>query len=301
MSEASFSFQELREASNVDVADLESLTASDGVTLSYRRYAPASPRAAVLFYHGGGAHSGAGYQYVGNGLQTQFDTVVYTPDIRGHGASGGPRGDAPSPKQVWADMTTFIKHIRAEFPHLPLFLGGHSSGVGVTLNYAGQPDHEPVNGYVFLSPQLGFRAQTDRPSLTAPFAKVDASAFVAYAMSGGTSHGHDYAVQFNYPAELLAADPGLVAAITVNMSVALTPSAPRDQFAALDRPFSLWIGSEDELFLPDKVLAFADLAVAVRADSQASSIPGAKHLSVLVRAHETIGPWIAHTVQERKV
>ena len=291
----------MREVSKVNLANLESLTADDGVTLSYRRYAPASPRAAVLFYHGGGAHSGAGYQYVGNGLKTQFDTVVYTPDIRGHGASGGPRGDAPSPKQVWADITTFIKHIRAEFPHLPLFLGGHSSGVGVTLNYASQPDHEPVSGYVLLSPQLGIRAQTDRPSLAAPFAKVDASAFVAYAMSGGTSHGHDYAVQFNYPAELLAADPGLVAAITVNMAVALTPSVPREQFATLDRPFGLWIGSEDELFLPDKVLAFADLAVSVRADSQVNSIPGAKHLSVLVRAHETIGPWIAHIVQEKKV
>ena len=290
----------MREVTKVNLANLESLTADDGVTLSYRRYAPASPRAAVLFYHGGGAHSGAGYQSVGNGLQTQFDTVVYTPDIRGHGASGGPRGDAPSPKQVWADITTFIKHIRAEFPHLPLFLGGHSSGVGVTLNYASQPDHEPVSGYVLLSPQLGIRAQTDRPSLAAPFAKVDASAFVAYAMSGGTSHGHDYAVQFNYPAELLAADPGLVAAITVNMAVALTPSVPREQFATLDRPFGLWIGSEDELFLPDKVLAFADLAVSVRADSQVSSIPGAKHLSVLVRAHETIGPWIAHIVQEKK-
>ena len=301
MSEASFSFQELREAGKVKLARLESLTASDGVTLSYRRYAPTSPRAAVLFYHGGGAHSGAGYQCVGNGLQTQFDTVVYTPDIRGHGASGGPRGDAPSPKQVWADITTFIKHIRAEYPHLPLFLGGHSSGAGMTLNYASQPDHEPVSGYVFLSPQLGVQAKTDRPALAAPFAKVDASAFAAYATSGGTSHGHDYAVQFNYPAELLAADPGLVAAITVNMSVALIPSAPHEQFAALDRPFGLWIGSDDELFLPDKVLAFGDLAVSVRADSEVSSIPGAKHLSVLVRAHETIGPWIAHMIEAHKV
>ena len=215
--------------------------------------------------------------------------------------SGGPRGDAPSPKQVWADITTFIKHIRTEFPHLPLFLGGHSSGGGVTLNYASQPDHEIVNGYVFLSPQLGFRAQTDRPCLSAPFAKVDTSAFVAYAMSGGTAHGHDYAVQFNYPAEILAGDPGLVAAITVNMAVALTPLAPHDQFAILDRPFGLWIGSEDELFLPDKVLAFADLAVSVRAHSQVSSIPGAKHLSVLVRSHETIGPWIADMIKEEKL
>lgn len=299
MSETSFSFQELREAGKDNLASPESLIASDGIALSYRRYVPSSPRAVVLFYHGGGAHSGAGYQYIGNGLQTYFDTVVYMPDIRGHGDSGGPRGDAPSPKQVWADITTFIRQIRAELPHLPLFLGGHSSGVGVTLNYASQPDREPVTGYVFLSPQLGFRAQTDRPSLAIPFAKVDASAFAAYAMSGGTLHGHDYAVQFNYPTKLLADDPGLVAAITVNMSVALTPSAPHQQFATLDRPFGLWIGSEDELFLPDKVLAFADLAVSVRADSQVGIIPGTKHLSILVRAHETIGPWITYMVEKK--
>jgi acylglycerol lipase len=301
MAEASFSFQELREAGKVELASPEYLTASDGVRLAYRRYAPASPRAAVLFYHGGGAHSGAGYQFVGSGLQTLFDMVVYTPDIRGHGASGGPRGDAPNPKQVWADITTLIKHIRAEFPHLPLFLGGHSSGAGVALNYTSQPDREPVSGYAFLSPQLGVQAKTDRPSLTAPFATVDTSAFVAYATSGGTSHGHDYAVKFNYPAETLASDPGLVASISVNMSVALIPSAPQEQFAGLDRPFGLWIGSDDELFLPDKVLAFGDLATSFRAVSQVRFIPGAKHLSVLVRAHETIGPWIEGLISEKKV
>lgn len=293
MSEASFSFQELRDASSVVIAGREALTASDGLSLSYRRYVPAAPRAALLFYHGGGAHSGVGYQHVGSGLQSQFDTVVYTPDIRGHGASGGSRGDAPSPRQVWDDITTFIRHIRAEYPGIPLFLGGHSSGAGLALNYAYQPDREPVSGYVLLSPQLGMRAQVDRPSLAAPFATVDGSAFAAYALSRGALHGHDYAVQFNYPAHLLASDPGLVAGITVNMSLALVPSAPHEQFAALDRPFGLWIGSDDELFLPDKVLEFAQLSRSVRAYSQAHTVPGANHLGILVRAHETIGPWLA--------
>jgi alpha-beta hydrolase superfamily lysophospholipase len=181
MTAASFSFQELREASQVVLPKLQALTASDGVTLAYRRYVPTLPRAALLFYHGGGAHSGVGYQYLGHGLQTQFDTVVYMPDIRGHGASGGPRGDAPSPKQVWTDITTFIQHMRAEFPHLPLFLGGHSSGAGLALNYTSQPDHEAVNGYVFLSPQLGVQAQTERPALAAPFATVDVPAAVSAA------------------------------------------------------------------------------------------------------------------------
>ena len=296
MGETSFSLQELRDAEPADLPDPLALTAQDGVALAYRRYAPASPRAALLFYHGGGAHDGAGYQWLGQGLQTHYDTAVYLPDLRGHGASDGPRGDAPSPDQVWTDITTFIAHIHTELPEVPLFLGGHSSGAGLALNYAGWPGREPVSGYVFLSPQLGPDAHTGRPSLPAPFVRVDGASFAAYFASGGAAHGHDYAVHFNYSPSLLAADPGLVAAITVTTSVALTPAAPGPQFAALDRPFGLWIGSEDELFVPDRVLAYADLATGVGSLSQAAVIPGAKHLSVLVRAHETIGPWITRTV-----
>ena len=300
MADESFSMQELRNAIRVRLPGVESLTASDGVMLAYRRYAPAAPRAALLFYHGGGAHSGASYQYIGDGLKEKFDMIVYTPDIRGHGASGGARGDTPNPKQVWTDISTFIEHIRGEFPQLPLFVGGHSSGAGLVLNYVSQADHEPADGVVFLSPQLGSQAKVDRPDLAAPFAKVDGSAFAAYAMSGGREHGHDYAVQFNYPAQVLKADPGLVAAITVGMSVALIPSAPAEQFAALDRPFGLWIGEEDELFVPARVLSFGELAARVRSDSAVGVIPGAKHLSVLVNAHETVGPWIMGRIGKKK-
>jgi acylglycerol lipase len=292
MTEASFSVQELREAAPVSLPDAESLVAGDGVTLAYRRYPVASPRAALLFFHGGGAHSGAGYQWLGRGLQSQSGVAVYMPDLRGHGASGGPRGDAPSPAQMWDDVDRFLELIRSELPRVPLFLGGHSSGAGLALNYAGRSGSEPVSGYVFLSPQLGPQSRTWRPEPSAPFVRVEGASFAAYAESGGAKHGHDYAVRFNYPGDLLAADPGLVSAITVTTSVALTPAAPGPQFASLDRPFGLWIGSEDELFLPDKVLAFGDLAASVRADSDMGVMPGANHLSVLLRAHETIGPWI---------
>jgi acylglycerol lipase len=299
MSEASFSFTELNEASKNALAPVELLRARDGIKLAYRRYEPEVPRAALLFYHGGGAHSGASYQHLGHGLQTQFDTLVYMPDIRGHGASDGPRGDTPSAEQVWADITTFLAHIHARFPHLPLFLGGHSSGAGLALNYASRPGHTPVDGYVFLSPQLGVYSQTARPDLAAPFAIVDAAAFANYATKGSPMYGHVHAVRFNYPAEVLAADPGLVASITVNMANALTPYAPRDQFVAIDHPFGLWIGEEDELFLPEKVLAYGTLAVSVRAASRTSSIPNAKHLTVLLKAYEVIGPWIMQMIHSQ--
>lgn len=296
MLEASFSFKELQVASTIELPIPETLTASDGVRLSYRRYAPGAPRAAVLFYHGGGAHSGAGYQYLGSGLQTQFDVVVYMPDIRGHGDSGGDRGDTPNSKQVWTDISTFIKHIRAEHPQLPLFLGGHSSGAGLILNYANQPSFEPVDHYIFLSPEFGFRSKTARPSLPKPFAKVNIPAFIINAISGGLFCGHFYAVRLNYPAELLASDKGLVASYTVNMANALTPSKPHQQFTNLDRAFGMWIGTDDELISPSMVLAFADLAASVRPASEAGSISKAKHLSILLNAYETIGPWIARLV-----
>jgi len=297
MSKAPFSFDELQSENTVELPDPETLTASDGVTLSYRRYTPIAPRAVVLFYHGGGAHSGAGYQFLGSGLQNEFNLAIFMPDIRGHGASEGPRGDTPSPRQVWKDITTFIKHIHAEFPQLPLFLGGHSSGAGLILNYASQPNHEAIDNYIFLSPEFGFRSKTARPSLATSFAKVNTLPFIINAMSGGLLSGHSRAVRFNYPAEMLASDKGLVSSYTVNMANAITPYAPHRQFSKIDRAFGLWIGADDELISPDRVMAFADLAVLVRAASEVGSISKAKHLSILVNAHAMIGPWIAHQVQ----
>lgn len=301
MSETTLSLDELRTANTIELPAPETITAGDGVKLSFRRFVPATPAAAVLFYHGGGAHNGAGYQYIGNGLQTQFDTVVYIPDIRGHGASEGPRGDAPNPKQVWKDISALIRHIRSEFPRLPLFLGGHSSGAGLVLNYASQPDHQPVDNYIFLSPEFGFRSNTARPSTSRPFATVNVLAFLINAISRGLLRGHSHAVQFNYPAEVLTSDKGMVGSYTVNMANAVTPSAPHKQFSCLDRAFGLWIGTDDELLLPDMVLAFADLAASVRAHSEAGGIPGAKHLSILLKAHETIGTWVRQSIHTQFV
>ena len=297
MSERSISFHELRNAAKFPLPTAHFLVAADGTCLAYRSYLTHEPRAVLLFYHGGGAHSAAGYQFLGKGLQANYDTVVITPDIRGHGASGGTRGDSPTPTHVWEDISSFIRQIRQQYPGIPLFLGGHSSGAGLVLNYAVRQGREKVEGYVFLSPQLGARANTDRPSIAVPFARVNESAFAAYAASGGTAHAHDHAVQFNYPGEILASDPGLVSSITVSMSAALIPSAPSNQFASLDAPFGLWIGTEDELFLPERVLQFGSIALNPLSKSRVAVIPGEKHLSVLVRADATIGPWIVDVLR----
>lgn len=89
-----------------------------------------------IFYHGGGAHSGAGYAHLAAGLRDGSGVAVYTPDIRGHGHSQGERGDAPSTEQLFRDVDGFVDLVRGAHPDRPLFVGGHSSGAGLVLNYA---------------------------------------------------------------------------------------------------------------------------------------------------------------------
>ena len=285
---APFSSEEISSAEKGFTPTLQFLEASDKTKLAYREYIPKQITAVLLFYHGGGAHSAAGYQHMANGLSNRFNIAVFTPDIRGHGDSGGERGDAPSTQQqVFDDVGLFIQHIRMKYPGKALFLGGHSSGAGLTLNYSNSMKREKVQGYLFLSPQLGFRSRTERRDNPNPFATVKNDLFMENAMHG--THGNSKAVFFNYPEKTLKKDPKLITAITVNMANALTPTAPAMQIQALDMPLGVWIGEEDELLDAVKVTSF------VKKNNPAAYIKiieKEKHLSILLTASDPMGIWI---------
>ncbi len=272
------------------------ISASDNIQLAYHTYVPDNPKASMIFFHGGGAYSGAGYQLIGKGLSQYYDVAVYIPDLRGHGESQGERGDTPTPKQVWRDVNTFISLVNSQHTGIPLFLGGHSSGAGMVLNYSSWEDRKPVAGYIFLSPQLGYRSKTDRADKKNSFVSVSIGPFVLNSMSFGLLCGHYKAARFNYPANV---DSRIVRYNTVNMANALTPTDPHEQFKQLDQSFGMWIGKNDELFIPEKVLAFADLATQVRETSISNMIPEEEHLSILINAHQFIGKWITQQLEKK--
>lgn len=306
MSNEPFSFQELRNVKEIPLPPIETVAATDGIKLAYRSYVPKQSKAALIFYHGGGAHSAAGYQYLGAGLSSRYKIATFTPDIRGHGKSEGARGDTPNPQQVLKDISSLVMHIKKQYPHLTLYLGGHSSGAGLILNYSSFAGKEDVAGYVFLSPQLGYRSKTGRTDNPHPFARVNVLPFIINGMTGGALLGHSKAVTFNYPAELLKADTGFVGYNTVNMANALTPSSPREQLNQLDKPLGVWIGALDEVLDADKVVSFVksahpDAKVVSLVKSASSGIyvekvPGEKHLSILIKGAQYIGPWILQTI-----
>ncbi|MEA1928215.1 MAG: alpha/beta fold hydrolase [Candidatus Auribacterota bacterium] len=282
-----FSFEVIRKAEKVFIPPLQYIKAGDEVRLAYRAYIPEEISAVLVFYHGAGAHSGLTYPHIGDGLSRHFNIAVYTPDMRGHGFSGGERGDAPSSEQVLDDVATFIRFVRARHPGKALFLGGHSAGCGLVLNYSDIKKPERVEGYVFLSPYLGFRSKTDRENNTHPFATAREEVFVKHAIDG--REGHTEAVFYHYPEEVLEANPEMVTAITVNLSNAVTPSSPWMQLLSLKAPLAMWIGENDEAFDPDKVVSYIKSG---KPDSELTILEDETHLSVILNASRYIGPWI---------
>lgn len=311
-----FSFQELSAPTEDDDSgepvptSTTTVKASDGVDLAVHVYEPPNSNSstktkttALVLYHGGGAHALAGYPHIGKGLARKHGITVYLPDLRGHGTSGGPRGDAPSPQQVWRDIDSVLAMVDSTHQHSKIFLGGHSSGGGLVVNYAtahkkdGDTDSkvlDPVelDGYVLVAPELGYLSKTARPGRT-DFASVRIWPFIVNAIFGWLANYK--AVRFHYPAKLLEDDPGMVGFNTVGMANAITPESPREQLSTMTAtkgaiPVALWVGADDELFTAEKVAAFVDTTT--NHNNVAEVLPEKNHLGILVDIHEPIGQWI---------
>lgn len=294
-----FSLKEIKSADKKALSTLEYVQASDDTSLAFRSYLPLQAKAVLIFYHGAGAHSGLSYNHIGVGLRDEFEIAVYMPDLRGHGNSGGDRGDAPSDKQVWQDINTMITHARVQYPNLPIFVGGHSGGAGLTLNYATWEKRAPVDGYVFLAPYFGFRSETNHDKDKNggyEFSTINVSDFVINSMSRGLFFGHSKAVKFNYPASVLENNPKIVTFNTINMSKSVTPYSPDTQLLEL-KQFGLWIGNKDEAFDPLKVTRFAEENSDIKANKEIKMIEGENHFSIIIGASKFIGPWISSVIR----
>lgn len=135
---------------------------SDNIELAYFPFLSIQkPVCSLIFIHGGGAHSGAGYQHLANNLQINYNINVFLLDLRGHGKSDGDRGDCSSAQRILEDIKLFVDYIKEKYPEIPITLGGHSSGGGLVLNYSSWKNKSPVDSNIFVSPKLGYRSKPD--------------------------------------------------------------------------------------------------------------------------------------------
>jgi alpha-beta hydrolase superfamily lysophospholipase len=105
----------------------------------YRHWAAEDPRAAVIFLHGFGEHTGVYHRYAFALNAAGID--LWAVDQFGHGLTPGPRGDFGSLADSSDLADTLTELAEGERPGLPLFAQGHSFGAVVTLTrLLDQPD-----------------------------------------------------------------------------------------------------------------------------------------------------------------
>lgn len=97
----------------------------------YRHWAAAEPRAAVVFLHGFGEHTGVYHRYGFTLNAAGID--LWAVDQFGHGLTPGDRGNFGTIEDSSALAERLSELAEQEHPGLPVFAQGHSFGAVVTL------------------------------------------------------------------------------------------------------------------------------------------------------------------------
>lgn len=212
------------------------LVAADGVRLFIADWASpeAGRRGGIVLMHGLGEHCGR-YAHVAEFLTSQ-GWMVRGYDHRGHGRSGGRRGDVPDTETLARDAVMVIEDFGRRIGSAP-FLLGHSMG-GLFAAQVATANLVPLRGLILSSPALAVRLSAAQQllhkllaaavpglginnGLQANYLSHDASVVQAYendrlvharisarllnAMLGAMSFTHSHAASLAIPVLLLVA------------------------------------------------------------------------------------------------
>jgi alpha-beta hydrolase superfamily lysophospholipase len=132
------------------------LNAADGIPLfvaDWPGHNPQAHKAWIVLMHGLGEHSGR-YAHVAR-FFNDCGWSVRLYDHRGHGRSGGPRGDVPDGKAMLRDAKLVVDDL-AQHAGAPPLLCGHSMGGLFAARFA-VAALSPLRGLILSSPALSLR------------------------------------------------------------------------------------------------------------------------------------------------
>ncbi|RFB05609.1 alpha/beta hydrolase [Parvularcula marina] len=272
-------------------------TARDDTTLSARVYGE-NDGTQIVYLHGVNSRAellnkSAGLLSGASGAQ------VITPDIRGHGKSGGAPYRVDYIGQYEKDLADIVSVLREENPDGRIIIAGHSMGGGIAMRFALLEEKPTIDGYLLFSPNFG-EGPTQHPTPETagtaedpgrPFVLFDQKPFLGvlmYNMLGITLANDTPVLYFNAPGEPVAYSYGAI--------LSAQPVAPKDSskaLAAVDVPLFVMIGERDEVFLASAYPEF----VSTHSDGEAVVIPRHGHNSLMndPAVMEKAAAWLAET------
>ena len=254
--------------------DPQDVIMRDGYALQVR-HIPSETGPLVVMVHGS---SWNGLQFAGLAQSLQADILI--PDLRGHGAKPGRRGDVDHIGQFEEDLADLIASKAKEGQKVVLL--GHSSGGGLVVRMAGGAYANQIDAAVLLAPFLKYNAPTTRVQVGG-WARALTRRIIGLSMLNGVgirALNHLKVIEFNMPQTVLDGPYGELA--TLSYSYRLNTSyAPRTDYtsdiAALP-PFLLIVGAEDEAFVSDQ---YEPVMSEVTNKGRYLRVPDTNHLGVV--------------------
>ena len=267
---------------------LRSCTARDGKELAYRHYPSQSDKVLILV-HGSGYHS----QYLlplAEFISAEGLAQVYTPDLRGHGHMPERRGDVDYIDQLEDDLADLIAVICKDNLDAKLIVGGHSSGGGLVIRFAGSQYGQQADAYVLLSPFLKYNAPTIRPN-SGGWAHAYTGRIAGVTMLNNMGiHWFDHldAIEFSMPEE--ARDGTETLSYSHRLNTGYAPRNYKKDLSTITQPLLVVAGTKDEAFIADQFEPVISQYTAV----QVKLLPDITHMGVVVgpEIHPVVKKWL---------
>lgn len=276
-----------------DMPALQSYTARDGSQLDYRYY-PSNSDKVLILLHGSGWHSQQFYPLAKQLSEQGFATVV-TPDLRGHGRNPQRRGDIDYIGQFEDDLADLITELKQETQVAQVIMGGHSSGGGLALRFAGGEYGNMVDAYLFLAPFIYYNAPTTRPN-AGGWANPYTARIIGLSMLNniGIDGLNDMTcIEFDMPKSVRNGTETLAYSYRLNTSF-----SPRDygkDLTAITQPLLLLVGKKDETMFADKYQALISNNAINSQQAEVKVLPNLSHMGIVVSpdVRPDIQAWLA--------
>ncbi len=259
-----------------NVPQLKTFAARDGKQLAYRHY-PTQSGKVIILLHGSGWHS----QYflpLADFISSEGLAQVYTPDIRGHGRTPERRGDVDYIGQLEDDLADLIAMIRKDNPNAMLIVGGHSSGGGLAIRFAGSRYGQQADAYVLLAPYLKYNAPTMR-SNSGGWAHPQTGCIAGLTMLNNVGirwFNYLTVIEFNMPEK--ARDGTETLSYSHRLNTSYAPRNYKKDLSAITQPLFVVAGTADEAFVADQYEPVISQYTAV----QVKLLQAVTHMGVVV-------------------
>ena len=235
-----------------EIPPLDSYLCKDGIELNYYYY-QAQTNKVLIMLHGSGGHSKY-FLSLAKYISSENIAHIYTPDLRGHGISPIKRGDINYINQLEDDLADFVSIVREKHPNSTLIIGGHSSGGGLAIRFAGSKYGKYADAYILLSPFLKYNAPTMKLN-AGGWASAHIPRIIGLSMLNNVGiswFNYLKVIDFNMPEEYRDGTETLSYSYRLNTGFA--PRNYKKDLSAIKQKVLVIVGKSDESFIVEAFL-----------------------------------------------